>query len=225
MRLREKLIEYKDRTEMLKSLKIAVVNKYSLYIDNIELHAIDKYRYDELPELELANDEEHRYHYRELTPMTVVELMNELEQDVQQFERKTDFSHEADTPYMYYSHSDIWRFIQGLDPYEFLIAMCSILKSNNSQKSILELVEIIKYEFKNFSIEFTNPKAFIAMSFDKSMKSAGINLQNAILESGYTPMLINTKEHNNQIVEEILYEIDQCDFVVADLTMHKNGVY
>ena len=33
------------------------------------------------------------------------------------------------------------------------------------------------------------------------------------------------KEHNNQIVPEIFKEIDDSEFVIADLTGHRGGVY
>ena len=68
-------------------------------------------------------------------------------------------------------------------------------------------------------------KAFIAMWFDKCMDNERDAIKKAIRESGYIPVLIDEKEHNNQIVPEILYEIDTCDFVVADLTGGRQGVY
>ena len=68
-------------------------------------------------------------------------------------------------------------------------------------------------------------QGFIAMWFDSKMKNAKTRIISAIQESGYTPMIISDKEHNNQIVPEILYEIRRSAFLVADLTGHRNGVY
>jgi len=69
------------------------------------------------------------------------------------------------------------------------------------------------------------PQGFIAMWFDESMILARTQIQNAILDCGYTPVIIDVKEHNNQIVPEIFFEIEQSTFLIADLTGHRNGVY
>jgi len=69
------------------------------------------------------------------------------------------------------------------------------------------------------------PHAFIAMHFADEMKEAREKISQAILDSGYIPMIIDEKEHNNQIVPEIFYEIERSTFIVADLTKHRNGVY
>ena len=68
-------------------------------------------------------------------------------------------------------------------------------------------------------------QGFIAMWFAPAMDSVKAKIISAIRDSGYASMIISDKEHNNQIVPEILYEIKQSVFVVADLTGHRNGVY
>ena len=50
-------------------------------------------------------------------------------------------------------------------------------------------------------------------------------ISQAIRDCGYVPIRIDKKEHNNQIVPEIFYEIKQSKFVVADLTGNRSGVY
>lgn len=69
------------------------------------------------------------------------------------------------------------------------------------------------------------PKAFIAMAFNDDMKFSREKIMQAIKESGYIPMIIDEKQHNNQIVPEIFYEIETSMFVIVDLTYHRNGVY
>ena len=71
------------------------------------------------------------------------------------------------------------------------------------------------------------PQAFIAMWFDSNgtMDLARNKIKEAIITSGYAPVIIDEKQHNNQIVPEIFYEIKQSTFIVADLTKHRNGVY
>ncbi len=61
-------------------------------------------------------------------------------------------------------------------------------------------------------------KAFIAIWFDASMKKARGQIMVVIRLCGYEPMIIDIKEHNNQIVPEIFKEIGDSEFVVADLT-------
>jgi hypothetical protein len=68
-------------------------------------------------------------------------------------------------------------------------------------------------------------KGFIAMWFDPSMKSIRKAIKDVFIETGYQISIIDEKEHNNQIVQEILYEIETSDFIVADLTGNRGGVY
>jgi len=69
------------------------------------------------------------------------------------------------------------------------------------------------------------PQAFIAMWFSVNMDAVRTCIGQAIIESGYLPIIIDEKEHNNQIVPEILFEVKRSKFMVADLTGHRNGVY
>ena len=69
------------------------------------------------------------------------------------------------------------------------------------------------------------PQAFIAMWFDYTMKRAREKIFEAIKACGYIPIIIDLKEHNNQIVPEIFSEIQQCSFMIADLTGQRSGVY
>ena len=68
-------------------------------------------------------------------------------------------------------------------------------------------------------------QVFIAMSFDKSLDKANKAIQKAISDNGYIPRRMDEYAHNNQIVPEMLYQIRQSKFVVADLTGHNNGAY
>lgn len=80
--------------------------------------------------------------------------------------------------------------------------------------SIVDMVDINKKK-----------KVFIAMSFDDSMKQARENIIGAVHSCGYASVLIDVKEHNNQIVPEIHKEINDSKFVIADLTGQRGGVY
>lgn len=67
--------------------------------------------------------------------------------------------------------------------------------------------------------------AFIAMSFAKEMAPVRDAIKSAISECGYNPRVMDEIEHNHQIVPEMLYEIRQARFVIAELTGHNNGAY
>ena len=82
-----------------------------------------------------------------------------------------------------------------------------------------ERVEKLQSENKDL------PQCFIAMCFNSVMKEARTSIVNAITDCGYIPVIIDIKEHNNQIVPEIFYEIKRSKFIVADLSKHRNGVY
>lgn len=68
-------------------------------------------------------------------------------------------------------------------------------------------------------------QGFIAMCFDAETKSIREAFRTAIRESGYTERIIDEKEHNNQIVPEIFYEIERSKFVVVDVTYPNYGAY
>lgn len=68
-------------------------------------------------------------------------------------------------------------------------------------------------------------QAFIAITFQKEAKSIQAAIEKGVLDAKYSPMVINQKEHNNQIVPEIFYVIDQSRFLVMDVTYPNNGAY
>jgi len=69
-------------------------------------------------------------------------------------------------------------------------------------------------------------QGFVAMWFNDSMKDAWTNgLQKAIVDAGYLPMRIDSKEHVNKICDEIIAEIRRSKFLVADFTGQRGGVY
>jgi nucleoside 2-deoxyribosyltransferase len=68
--------------------------------------------------------------------------------------------------------------------------------------------------------------AFVAMSFDPGLNSVfsdGIAL--AISDAGYDPFRIDRVHHNEKICDRIVAEIRRARFLVADVTMQRQGVY
>lgn len=68
-------------------------------------------------------------------------------------------------------------------------------------------------------------QGFIAMKFSNETKPIFSAIKEAISRSGYYPLRIDEKEHNNQIVPEIFYEIDRSKFLVMDATIPNLGAY
>jgi len=78
------------------------------------------------------------------------------------------------------------------------------------------------------SLQRGNPEsanAFIAMWFDDSMKHLRTALTEAVATAGYNPVLIDERQHENDVNAEIIAAIRQSKFVVADFTGHRGGVY
>ena len=69
-------------------------------------------------------------------------------------------------------------------------------------------------------------KGFVAMWFDEGMNDAyERGFQVGVLKAGYDPIRIDRVEHVNRIDDEILVQIRNAAFVVADFTGHRAGVY
>ncbi len=68
-------------------------------------------------------------------------------------------------------------------------------------------------------------QGFIAMWFDETMPEIKNAITEAIRGAGYKAIIMSDYQHNKQIVPEILYQIRMSDFVVADLTGNRGGVY
>lgn len=68
-------------------------------------------------------------------------------------------------------------------------------------------------------------QGFIAMAFREETKHIREAFRDAIVTEGYSVAIIDEKEHNNQIVPEIFYEIERSKFVVVDVTYPNYGAY
>ena len=72
----------------------------------------------------------------------------------------------------------------------------------------------------------TNQKnVFIAMKFGNETLNLRDILKRAVSKAGYLPVLIDEVQYNGQIVPEMLYQIRESRFVIAELSHHNNGAY
>src|ERR1035441_3898061 len=69
-------------------------------------------------------------------------------------------------------------------------------------------------------------RCFVAMWFSDATRAAyESGIEPAVSEAGFKPIRIDRKEHNNEIPDEIIAEIRNCQFMVADFTGQRAGVY
>lgn len=70
-------------------------------------------------------------------------------------------------------------------------------------------------------------KFFIAMSFNNSMMETRNAIKSALDETGFEPIIIDEKNINSDrtINDEIISNLRQCKFCIADFSFHSNGVY
>lgn len=69
-------------------------------------------------------------------------------------------------------------------------------------------------------------KIFVAMDYSPELKSAyEKGIKPACKSCGMRAIRIDEKEHNDDIVDQIIVEIHQARFVIADFTTNNSGVY
>jgi hypothetical protein len=68
---------------------------------------------------------------------------------------------------------------------------------------------------------------FVAMAFDATLDAAyDQGIRPAVAEDcAFTIVRVDRVEHNDNINDRIISEIRACQFLVADFTLHRNGVY
>lgn len=106
------------------------------------------------------------------------------------------------------------NYLKEQDYIRFASGQCTILPKG------LERIDVLQRE----SVKNTK-NVFVAMSFAPEMTSVRKSIKDAIIECGYNPRIMDEIEHNHQIVPEMLYEIREARFVIAELTGHNNGAY
>lgn len=70
-----------------------------------------------------------------------------------------------------------------------------------------------------------NKSAFVAMKFGEQTIDLRAKIKEGIESAGYVARIMDEIEHNHQIVPEMLSEIRNSRFVVAELSHHNNGAY
>jgi len=114
---------------------------------------------------------------------------------------------------------------------EFINFLGILVNKNFIEKPFSDYVYILKAEgwdyLENKKIKvIPKDQAFIAMWFKEQLDDAYVNgFSKALNDLGYKPMRIDLKEHNNKIDDEIIAEIKNSAFLIADFTGQRGGVY
>jgi len=97
---------------------------------------------------------------------------------------------------------------------------------------LLDGTRLISIDYKGWQrvdeinkVNTLHGQGFIAMMFSEDMKEIQQAIEKAIYDAGYIPRIMNKLQHNGQVVPEMLYQIRMSDFLVADLTGNRGGVY
>ena len=102
--------------------------------------------------------------------------------------------------------------------------------SDNESGNIVRIhLTLLSYQFGDEK-RSNSQRVFVAMWFSDSMQGAfDGGIEPAIRDCGYRAIRIDQKEHNNKIDDEIIAEIRQSKFVIADFTSEpkepRGGVY
>lgn len=71
--------------------------------------------------------------------------------------------------------------------------------------------------------QINNKNVFVAMKFGEETQQLREKIKEGL--AGYNIRIMDEIEHNHQIVPEMLYEIRNSKFVIAELSNHNNGAY
>lgn len=213
--------------------RIWVENCYVLYEKNYNLAMAEA---NQLPMASVKLDEL-EYDWTNVAYNDVIMTYSELGWGLDESLKGAKISHDTEWDCLFYgvAFPNVYEKIQTIENnLEFAYAVLSVIKNVDEYCNLY--IQFIKMLYKGlkecelfYAIDMIGKeqkkKVFIAMSFDNSMKLARDAIIDAIQSCGYVSMLIDIKEHNNQIVPEIYKEISDSEFVVADLTGQRGGVY
>lgn len=214
-------MDSKPADDILRMFRLGVTNTYNNFYRLI---------LDEKEILERTNSRELIFFITknfEIDTKLVINLFNEIGYNIEEVELKKDYIEELGIYEYHYSVKELWDFVQGLDDEYFYGVMVYLSQTSTTNKILLKLQQAVKDELlrNRITIRELRKTVFIAMSFASDMEKARESIMRAIEDKGYKAVVIDEKEHNEQIVPQIFEEINRAEFIIADLTGHRNGVY
>ncbi len=219
--------------ENFRLFRIWIENCYVLYEKNYNLAMAEANQFP----MDSTKLDELEYDWTNVAYNDVVMAYSELGWGLDENLKGAKISHDTEWDCLYYgvAFPTVYEKIQTIENnIEFAYAVLSVLKNVDEYCNLYtQFTKMLYKGLKEYELFYAidmigkeqKKKVFIAMSFDNSMKLARDAIIDAIQSCGYVSMLIDIKEHNNQIVPEIYKEISDSEFVVADLTGQRGGVY
>lgn len=130
---------------------------------------------------------------------------------------------EIDSNYLFVDSDNYVQESRGM--YSMLEEM-GFLKRLTGNSDIFTLTAKAWGNIENIENNKSNSSnVFIAMKFGEETVQIREYLRTTLFSLKFNPVLIDEKEHNNQIVPEILYQIDKCRFLILELTCPNFGAY
>lgn len=233
-KFKETVSAWDNYEENFRLFRVWAENCFESVHKKIELDIAD----NKLLGLDYAEDYEKKmkYKWEGMDIQAITNLYNKMGWTLGDLIRNKDVSLNYDEFEAYYDFrlSDLGEKFKAVeDNVEFCYGILWLIKQIKENDRLYHrfvtqiLMGLKEYNLNKCAslIDINTKKVFVAMWFDDSMTKARKNINEAIKFCGYEPMLIDMKEHNNQIVPEIFKEIEDSEFVIADLTGHRGGVY
>lgn len=238
-KFKEIVSEWDNSIENFRLFRIWTNNCYDLYQKDMQMDNWERERLHESRNTYLRSDDYSNYNFewKYIAYGSLNKLYNRMGWEMEEKFKKVSMMYEFDADFVHYSieFADIYSKIQATEnDIEFAYAVLTLIGSlSTARKLYTRFADKIYEGIRECNLEECikllddgiTKKVFIAMSFDDSMEVARKNIVKAVEDSGYKAMLIDVKEHNNQIVPEIYREIEESAFVIADLTGQRGGVY
>lgn len=127
-------------------------------------------------------------------------------------------------------YSELITWINNMEKNALVKDLVSSFTENIEDEPILSLTPK-GWDKLNENYQPTNNKdVFIAMAFkDKNNNIVDPQIRESIKRAckklKWNPIIVDETQHNDGIVDKILYHIQNSRFVIADFTHHKSGVY
>lgn len=230
----KKTIESIDNyTERLERFKNQILNYYIAYLTDIKIEKQNLqrlYSNDQLLAKKMQQELEWDSLY--LPVDSAAKILAVVQQKLNEEDIKEFLWEEEGEFFALFPFATMWDLLYSLEPMMFFIGVLAIIRYVNNDSRLAWFFKNKIFELFNnnglidvYNQVIENKTVFVAMWFDGQMSKARECIKSAISDNGFLPVIIDEKEHNNQIVPEILHEIRNSAFMVADITGHRNGVY
>ena len=121
----------------------------------------------------------------------------------------------------YYEHDNVFSTLSGVLSMLEEMGLLKAIDSFSYKISVKGWERIEELRQKETEIK----QGFIAMSFAEEAHPIREAIKKAIIAAGFAIYISDEKEHNNQIVPEMFFEIKRSKFMVVDVTYPNFGAY